>query len=122
MCGGHTRAPLHISAATKTSTEDATLTELVFPRVTGELDDEQIAALAAAADAVDVGDVGALGGGALEDAVHLGVGGVGELDDGAGLVRREAGERLLLPGWRRAEWRETGCRWNRRGGGEYKVT
>lgn len=37
------------------------LTQLVLPRVIGELDDQQIPALRAASDAVHMGDVGAFG-------------------------------------------------------------
>lgn len=60
--------------------------------VAGELDDQQIPAFCAASNAVDMRDVGALGRRPLQQAVHLGIGGVGELDDGAGFFRREAGQ------------------------------
>lgn len=53
----------------------------------GELDDQQVPAFSAAPDAVNVRDMGTLCGCPLQEAVHLGVGGVGELDDGTGLHR-----------------------------------
>lgn len=70
----------------------------MLPWVAGELNNQKIPALRAASDAVDVRDVGAFGCRSLQQVVHLSVGGVGELDDGAGLFRREAGQRQLLSG------------------------
>lgn len=55
--------------------------------VVAELDDQQVPAFSAAPDAVNVRDVGTLGRCSLQQAVHLGVGGVRELDDGTGLLR-----------------------------------
>lgn len=75
----------------------------MLPRVAGELDDKQISAFCAAADTVHVGDVGALGCRPLQQAVHLGVGRVDELDDGAGFYRVDTGQGELLPGWRRRQ-------------------
>lgn len=65
----------------------------MLSRVVGELDDQQISALSAASDAVHMRDVGALGRRPLQQTVHLSIGGVSELDDGAGFFRREAGHR-----------------------------
>lgn len=81
-------------------TSVVSLTQLMLPRVVGELDDQQVPAFRAAADAVHVRDVGALGRGSLQQTVHLGVGGVDKLDNGAGLFRMEASQRQLLSGWR----------------------
>lgn len=75
----------------------------MLPRVAGELNNEQISALCAAADAVHVRDVGALGRRSLQQAVHLGVGRVDELDDGAGFHRMDTGHGELLSGWRRRQ-------------------
>lgn len=86
--------------------------------VVGELNHQQVSALTAASDAVDVGDVGALGCRPPQEAVHLGIGGVGKLDDGTGLLWREAGERLLLSSWRRDIGRAGGRERERRRGGE----
>lgn len=74
------------------------LTQLVLPGVACELDDQQVPALRAAADAVHMGDVLTLGRRPLQQVVHLSVGGVGELYDGAGLLRGETGHGYLLPG------------------------
>jgi len=73
----------------------------VLSRVVAELHDQQFSAFRAAPDAVDARDMGALGRRPLQQAVHLGVGGVRELDDGAGFFGQTAGHLQLLSGWRR---------------------
>lgn len=75
----------------------------MLPRVAGELNNEQISAFCAAADTVDMRDVGALGCRPLQQAVHLGVGRVDELDNGAGFHRMDTGQGQLLSGWRRRQ-------------------
>lgn len=77
----------------------------MLPRVVGELDNQQVPAFRAAADAVHVRDVGALGRGSLQQTVHLGVGGVDKLDNGAGLFRVEASQGQLLSGWKQRQGR-----------------
>lgn len=67
--------------------------------VVGELDNQQVPAFCAATNAVYMRNVGALGCRSLQQAVHLGVGGVDKLDNGAGLLRMETGQCQLLPGW-----------------------
>lgn len=73
----------------------------MLPWVVGELDDQEVPALSAASDTVDMRDMGALGRRSLQQTVHLGIGGVGELYDGAGFFRRQVGPRQLLSRWRR---------------------
>lgn len=73
----------------------------MLPWVVSELDNQQISALGGASNAVHVRDMGAFGCGSLQYAVHLAIGGVGELDDGAGCFRRKAGHRQFLSSWRR---------------------
>lgn len=77
------------------------LTQLMLPRVVGELNNKQIPAFCAAADTVYMRDVGALGCGSLQQTVHLGVGGVDKLDNGAGFYGMDTGQCDLLSGWRR---------------------
>lgn len=50
--------------------------------IVGELNDQEVLPLDTAADAVCPGDVGALRSRLLQDAQHLRVGLIGELDDG----------------------------------------
>lgn len=75
----------------------------MLPRVVGELNNKQVPAFCAAADTVHMRDVGALGCRSLQQAVHLGVGRVDKLDDGAGFYRMGTGQGELLPGWRRRQ-------------------
>lgn len=77
------------------------LTQLVLPRVACKLDDQQVSALHAASNAVNMRDVGTLGRRPLQQVVHLSVGGVGELYDGAGLLRGQTGPGYLLSGWKK---------------------
>lgn len=72
----------------------------MLPRVVGKLNNKQISALSAASNAVDVRDMRALGCCSLQDAVHLGIGGVDKLDDGAGFLRRDTRHCLLLFGYK----------------------
>lgn len=72
----------------------------MLPWIVCELDNQKVPALSAAPNTVDMRDMGALGRCPLQQTVHLGIGCVGELYDGAGLFRREAGPFQLLSRWR----------------------
>lgn len=85
---------------------DVLLTQLMLPRVACELDDQQVSALHAASDTVHLRDVRTLGRRPLQQIVHLSVGGVGELYDGAGLLRGQTGPGYLLSGWRKTQTEE----------------
>lgn len=74
------------------------LTQIVLPRVSCKLDDQQVSALRAASNTVNVRDVATLGSRPLQQIVHLSVGGVGELYDGAWLLRGQTGPRYFLSG------------------------
>lgn len=75
----------------------------MLSRVVGELNNQQVPSFCAAANTVYMRDVGALGCGSLQQTVHLGVGGVDKLDNGAGLFRMETGHCQLLSGWRQQQ-------------------
>lgn len=63
----------------------------MLTRVVAELNDQQVFALSAAPDAVDLRNMGAFGSCFFQYIVHLCVGGVCELDDGAGFFKGEVG-------------------------------
>lgn len=70
----------------------------MLPGVSCKLDDQQVSALRAASNTVNVRDVATLGSRPLQQIVHLSVGGVGELYDGAWLLRGQTGPRYFLSG------------------------
>lgn len=63
------------------------LTQLVLARARRQLYDQQLLAVEAAADAVGPGDLGTAGGRPPQHTHHLGVGVVGEVDEGRGQAR-----------------------------------
>lgn len=70
----------------------------MLSRVASEFNDKQVSALRAASNAVNMSNVGTLGRRPLQQIVHLSVGGVSELYDGAGLLRGKIGPGYLLSG------------------------
>lgn len=73
----------------------------MLPRVACKLDDQQVSAFRAASNTVHLRDVGTLGRRPLQQIVHLSVGSVGELYDGAGLLRGQTGPGYILSGWKK---------------------
>lgn len=81
------------------------LTQLMLAGVVGELDDEQVAALHAAADAVGPGDLWAPLLRGLQEADHLSIGLIAELDGGVRLFSQRDFHVVvslnILLGWKR---------------------
>lgn len=72
----------------------------MLPWVACKFDDQEVSALRAASNAVSMRDVATLGRRPLQQIVHLSVGGIGELYDGAGLLRGQTGPGYFLSDWK----------------------